>query len=115
MLKHQFALASNNIENEKITLWTNSPCITKIINIDDQFIQKVSNKLNNIKTIWVTSNENRQINNNLNYYGITIIPNEELKKLLDIIKETKNNKILKDVTNLLNSKKDNEIVIHFGI
>ena len=115
MLKHQIALASNNIENEKITLWANSPYITKIINIDDQFIEKISKKLNTIKTIWVTSNKNRQLNNNLNYYVITIIPNEELKKFIDIIKETKNNKILKDVTNLLDSKKDNEIVIHFGI
>lgn len=115
MLKHQIALASNNIEKEKITLWMKSPNIIKKIDIDDEFIQKISKKLNTVKTIWVTSDKNRQLNNNLNYYGITIIPNEELKKFKDIIKETKNNKILKDITNLLDSKKDNEIVIHFGV
>lgn len=115
MLKHQFALASDNIEKEKITFWINSDYIINKINIDDDFIQKNSRKLDILQTIWVTSSKNRKINSNLNYYGITIIPNEEIDKLLNILKETKDIKILKELTKLLESKKENELLIHFGI
>lgn len=115
MMKHQFAIASNNIEEEKITIWINSNYIINKINVDDDFIQKFSKKLNNLKTVWVISSKSRKISNNLNYYGITIIPNEEIKKFLNIVKETKDSKILKELTNLLRNKKENEVLIHFGI
>ena len=82
MLKHQFAIASNKIEEEKITIWINSDYIINKINIDDDFIQKFSKELDNLQTVWVTSSKSRKINNNLNYYGITIIPNEEIEKFL---------------------------------
>lgn len=115
MLKHQFAIASNKIEEEKITIWINSDYIINKINIDDDFIQKFSKELDNLQTVWVTSSKSRKINNNLNYYGITIIPNEEIEKFLNIVKETKDSKILKELTDLLRNKKENELLIHFGI
>lgn len=115
MLKHQFAIASNNIEEEKITIWINSNYIINKINIDDDFIQKISKKLDNLKTVWVTSSKSRKISNNLNYYGITIIPNEEIEKFLNIVNEMKDSKILRELTNLLRNKKENEVFIHFGI
>ncbi len=115
MLKHQFAIASNNIEEEKITIWINSNYIINKINVDDDFIQKFSKELDNLQTIWVTSSKSRKINNNLNYYGITIIPNEEIGKFFNIVKETKDSKILKELTNLLRNKKENDVLIHFGI
>lgn len=115
MLKHQFVLSSDNIKNEEITLWINSSYIINKLNIDDDFILKISKMLDNLETIWVTSNENRKIHNNLNYYGITIIPNKEIEKFLEIIKETKNDKIIKELIELLENKKENELFIHFGI
>ncbi len=115
MLKHQFILANKNIEKEKITLWMKSSNIIKKIDIEDEFIQKISKKLDNIKTIWITSDTNRKVKNNLNYYGITIIPDESIETFLDIIKKSENDNILNTMMNLLKEKKENNILIHLGI
>ena len=118
MIKHNFSIIKESIKNEKILTWINSKLIVNTIEINDEFIEKNLKELNSIETIWIKSDTNREQNMGLNYYGITIIPDNQIEKLtkifqsnIDFNNKDSFEKLIRSITN----KNSDEILVHFGI
>ncbi|MBP3800960.1 MAG: hypothetical protein J6I85_02860 [Clostridia bacterium] len=118
MIKHSFSIIKETIKKEKISTWINSKLIVNTIEINDEFIEKKIKELNSIKTIWVKSDTNREPNVGLNYYGITIIPDNQIEKLTKIFQNNidfNNKETFEKLIRSITNKNSDEILVHFGI
>lgn len=118
MIKHSFSIIKETIKKEKISTWINSKLIVNTIEINDEFIGKKLKELNRIKTIWVKSDTNRESNVGLNYYGITIIPDNQIEKLTKIFQNNidfNNKETFEKLIRSITNKDSDEILVHFGI
>lgn len=125
MIEHKISIANNEILKEDALNWINSKNIIESALINDEIILENSDRLSKINTIWVKSNEHKENNIGLNYYGITIISNEEIENLKVLIAKIKqyyvskrqNEKIenIEKLENLFKKIEKDNILIHFGV
>ena len=112
MIKHEFiALKRDQIPYEiTFELTRHHECVV----LPDEIILHNMNDF----SLGFTSHWNTQDNKNegLNYYGITIINNEELDQFIEALKKHKRWKSVKELIRFCESAKANSLdVIHFGI
>lgn len=118
MIKHSFSIIKETIKKEKISTWINSKLIVNTIEINDEFIEKNIEELESIETIWVKSDTNRVKNVGLNYYGITIIPDNQIEKLTKMFQNNidyNNKETVEKLIRSIANKNSDEILVHFGI
>lgn len=80
------------------------------ISVDDDDILPLLKKFNEVKCYWHTLDRSET---GLAYYGITLIPPESLRSMMEIIWSNHN---LSELLSLFsNAERENKFVIHFGI
>lgn len=124
MLEHEFIAASRKeiIENlEESKRRYDMEIISmeikdgkKCVSVEDDFIlDNYEAFLGGFKAHWCNINNSDE---GLNYHGITILLNDELKDFVNVLKKYKNKQYIEELLNLcevaLNQKMD---LIHFGI
>lgn len=80
------------------------------ISVNDDYIEKVVQKLNDIDFYWHTLDVKEK---GLAYYGITLIPPSSMEKFISVIENIPELQALKQL--LSNACKENKWIIHFGI
>ena len=111
MLVHEFVLAnSNEISNSvSYNLTKTAPCVK----IADSVIVNNHDFLSSFKTYWWHMGN---VHSGLNYYGITIIPNESLKQFIDILMKNDNRNDIRQLLDLcMTAVMQNKNIVHFGI
>lgn len=113
MPKHEFGIIEN-ITHDDYTDY--DPNKYNCISVDDKSILAMMSSLKLLKTYFHSLDRPER---GLAYYGTTIIPPSSLSEFLDIILAEKNLKNHDNINNLgqkiIEAKKRNKYMIHFGI
>lgn len=111
MPKHDFGIIDEVSINKKV-YEKYEPKKYNCIDIDDDYILPILEKLKDIKTYFHDISVPEM---GLNYFGITLIPPESLKILKEILTE-EDNQIYKEVISMIEKALlENKFIIHYGI
>jgi hypothetical protein len=112
MIKHEFiAIKRSQIPNEiDFSLTHRYPCTV----LPDEII---FHNMNDFKVGFKTCfNDLKSINEGLNYYGVTIILNEDINQFISVLLKHKRWRSVKTLIEFCNTAKEDELdIIHFGI
>ncbi len=109
MAKHEFGIMS--VAPEKDRRYDDyEPQKYNCISVEDDYLELVTSKLNNIDFYWHTTDVKGK---GLAYYGVTLIPPDSLKAVIDVVREVSVLAELKELSE--KALKDNLWIIHFGL